>query len=206
MKQSHFHSNFPPELVAELNEHGIRKVVEKGVVILKEGERINYIPVVLNGLVKVFSHHNDREFLLYYIDNDESCVMSFVANLQNDKSNIYAVTEETSELLLLPSYKVKEWAKKYMAFNHLYFGQFNQRYNDLIDTINTLLFDKMDKRVLDFLSQRSKLTGKNPIKLSHQQIAAELSTAREVVSRVLKKLELEGALEQDKSGIKLLNP
>ena len=86
----------------------------------------------------------------------------------------------------------------------MFFQQYNLRYTELLTTIHHLLFDRMDKRILDFLANKSQLTGRNPIKISHRQIAAELGTAREVVSRLMKKLENEGKIKQEANMIEIL--
>ena len=127
--------------------------------------------------------------------------MSFAASLKYDPSTVIARTEEASKVLLLPSDRVAEWTQKFSDLNTLFFQQYNLRYAELLDTINHLLFNKMDTRVYAFLEKRIALTGHNPIKISHREIASELGTAREVVSRVLKKLEMEGKLKQLPSGI-----
>lgn len=169
--------------------------------ILREGQYVKQIPVVLKGLVKVFATFDERELLLYYIRPQESCAMSFSAGLENLPSKIRAITEEDSQLLLLPSDKLRRWTSTNGDFNQIFFRQYNQRYSELLDTIESLLFGKMDHRLLSFLQERSKLSHDKALKLSHREIALELGTAREVISRVIKKLENEGQLSQTKEGI-----
>jgi CRP/FNR family transcriptional regulator len=164
--------------------------------ILREGQYVKVIPIVLEGLVKVFTKYEDKELLLYYIQPNESCVMSFTASLKNEPSKVYAITDENCKLLLLPIDKVAQWIGEFPDLNNLFFQQYNLRYSDLLETINQLLFDKMDKRLLDYLKEKVALTKKNPLKISHRQIASELGTAREVISRVMKKLEQEAKVKQ----------
>ncbi|WP_436515913.1 Crp/Fnr family transcriptional regulator [Ekhidna sp. To15] len=192
-----------PELLNKIEMSSVIKDIPKGTEILREGQFVKVIPIVLEGLVKVFSRYREKELLLYYIRSHESCIMSFAASLQNDPSKIHAVTEEDSRILLLPVNEVASWIKQFPSINSLFYQQYNLRYSELLDTISHVIFDKMDKRLLDYLTERSKLTKHNPIKVSHQQIANELGTAREVISRVMKKLELEGKVHQHSNSIEI---
>jgi CRP/FNR family transcriptional regulator len=97
-----------------------------------------------------------------------------------------------------------KWIKQYPDINTLFFMQYNSRYSELLDTINHILFDSLDKRIFTFLEERIRVTKQNPIKISHRQIASELGTAREVVSRILKRLETEGKIKQHTNSIEFL--
>ena len=144
---------------------------EKNTELLREGQFVKVIPIVLKGLIKVFSRYEDKELLLYYIKPSESCVMSFSASLKNTPSKVFAVTEEDTSVLLLPVNKVDGWVKKFPNFNQLFFEQYNIRYSELLKTINHLLFDKLDVRLYTYLIEKQKITQKNPIKISLRQIA-----------------------------------
>lgn len=172
--------------------------------ILSQGQYVKVIPIVLSGLIKVYTSTKNKELLLYYIKPEESCIMSFAAALKNDKSKVFARTELNSSVLLLPANFVDGWIKNYPNFNHLFFGLYNKRYDDLLSTIHHVLFDKMDVRLYDFLVQRMALTQHQAIKISHRQIAEELGTAREVITRTLKKLESEGKIRQQDSTIEVI--
>ncbi len=184
------------ELISEILEVSEIMDIPKGTKILREGQYVKVIPLVLEGLVKVFSSFEDRELLLYYIQPKESCIMSFAASLKNEPSKVFAITEEDSKILLLPIDKVSNWITQQPNINILFYQQYNLRYVELLDTINHVLFNKMDKRLYDFLQKKASLTQQNPIKISHRQIAEELGTAREVISRVMKKLEKENKVKQ----------
>ncbi|OJJ22460.1 Crp/Fnr family transcriptional regulator [marine bacterium AO1-C] len=192
-----------PKFVNEIAQHASTLQVPQGSEILREGQYVKVIPVVLEGLIKVFTRYEDKELLLYYIQPKESCIMSFSANMNNEPSKVFAIAEEDSEVLLLPGQKLQEWQQQYTDVHQLFFQQYNLRYAELLSTIQHLLFDKMDKRVYDYLKEKVRLTEKNPIKLTHRKIADELGTAREVISRMMKKLENEGKVSQNQEGIKV---
>jgi CRP/FNR family transcriptional regulator len=172
--------------------------------ILREGQYIKVIPIVIDGLIKVFTRHKDKELLLYYIRPNESCIMSFSASLKNEPSKVFAITEEDTTALLLPVDKVSNWITQFPDINALFFQQYNLRYSELLDTIHHVLFDKMDSRLFEYLKEKVRVTNNNPLKLSHRQIADELGTAREVISRTMKKLETENLVKQLANGIEIL--
>jgi CRP/FNR family transcriptional regulator len=123
--------------------------------------------------------------------------------MNNDKSKIVAITEEESTVLLIPSEKIAKWVIEYPQINRLFYQQYDLRYLELVDTIHQMLYYKLDKRLLDYLSEKVKVTGKNPIKISHKEIANDLGTAREVVSRLVKKLEKQNILKQYHDSIEI---
>ncbi len=203
MKTPEALARFNPELTSAILASSEIQDIPKNIQILREMQYVKVIPIVLEGLVKVFTRHEDKELLLYYIKPNESCVMSFAASLKNEPSKVYAITEEDSKILLLPTDKIPEWVKKYPDINSLFYQQYNLRYSELLDTINHLLFNKLDVRLYNYLKEKAKLTNTNPLKISHRQIASELGTAREVITRVIKKLESEGKLIQHSSSIEI---
>lgn len=192
-----------PQLVDKIIEVSEIKNIPNGTEILKEAQYVKVLPIVLDGLVKVYSRFEEKELLLYYIEPSQSCVMTFYAALKNTPSKVFATTEEDSKILLIPVNYLPNWLRDYPDFNELFYNQFNLRYSELLDTIGHLLLDKMDKRLFDFLKKKLLLSNNNSIKMSHSQLANELGTAREVITRVLKKLETDGIVEQTNEGIKI---
>lgn len=178
--------------------------MESGTQILTEGQSVKMIPIVLDGLVKVFTRHEDKDLLLYYIKPHESCVMSFLAGIKNQPSRIYAQAEERTTLLLLPAQKVEQWINEYPQLNNLFYDLYNTRYSELIDTLHQLIFQKLDARLFDYLREKSRLKGNSVLNLRHREIAQDLGTSREVITRVLKKLEKEGKIRQIQAGIQLI--
>lgn len=180
------------------------KEFDAGTELVKEGQYVKAVPLVMNGLVKVFTRKEDKELLLYYIQPKESCIMSFTASIRQEKSKIFAITENATTVVLIPADKISQLVNNFPSLNQLFYQQFDQRYTELIDTINTLLYDKLDKRLLDYLTDKTNVTGSNPVHISHKEIAADLGTAREVVSRLIKKLEHGHKLKQHPSSIEIL--
>ena len=196
--------NLTPTLEKEFNEFALTADISKNTEVMREGQYVKAIPFVTRGLIKVFTRNEDKELLLYYIRPGETCIMSFDACLKNIPSKIYASAEENSSVMLLPYDKVIRWMREYPEINSIFFEQYTLRYNELIQMINELLFEKMDQRLLNYLKTKTQILKKNPVKISHRKIANDLGTAREVISRVIKKLENEGKITQMTSGIKII--
>lgn len=175
-----------------------------GTQLLREGQYVKVIPIVMQGLVKVFTQFENRELLLYYIRPSESCIMSFSAILHNDPSKIYAITEEPSQLLLIPAEKIRQWLITYPKLNGLFYQQYDNRYAELIETIHQLLFNRLDQRIYDYLLELSHMKSNNIIQIKHRQIAQDLGTAREVITRTIKKLEKENKIRQTEKGIEII--
>lgn len=172
--------------------------------LIREGQYVKVIPIVLEGTVKVFAGEDCKEILLYYILPGETCVMTFSACIKNEKSKVFALTTEPTTAILVPCDKLIRLILQYPVINRLFYQQFDQRYTELIDTVSHLLYDRLDKRLMDYLKEKKIMTGKNPIKISHKEIAKDLGTAREVVSRLIKKLENREKLKQHFDSIEVL--
>lgn len=193
-----------PHLLEEVLTEAKFQEIPSGTTILRAEQYVKVIPLVISGVIKVFTSSGEKELLLYYIRSGESCVMSFASGLKNEPSKVFALTEEDTVVLLMPVDKVAGWSKIYPELNTLFFQQFNLRYADLLETINHVLFDKLDQRVYEYLKSKAAITGKKALKIPHKNIAADLGTAREVVSRILKKLESEKRITLVNNEIEIL--
>lgn len=197
--------NSSPELVEKLYQYGIVKTYHEGDIILDENSSIRSIPIVMKGMMKVIRTEEDgREILLYYIKAGESCIMSFLGGMHNEKSIVKAEVEEDTEILFLPVDKVSLFIKEYPEWLDYIFRLYHKRFEELLDIINAIAFKKVDERLLNLLQKKSELSNSNTIIITHEQLANELGTARVVVSRLLKQLEEEGKLKLGRNKIQLL--
>ena len=192
------------DLLQAFAEDGVIMDFDSEQEILHEGQSVKMIPLVLEGLIKVYTRNDERELLLYYIEPHESCVMSFLAGIKNQPSKIFALTEKPTKVVLLPSRKVETWIHQFPALNNLFYNLYNVRYSELIDTLNQLIFQKLDGRLIDYLKEKGRVNSSRFLDLRHREIALELGTSREVITRVLKKLEKEGKIRQADRGIELI--
>lgn len=192
------------ELRKLLEQEGIRQTVPRGTVLLRAGAYVSAVPVVLSGLLKVDRVEEDRELLLYYIEPGQSCIMSFTAMFQNKPSQVVAIAEEDSEILLLPADRLPGWHQRFPSLQQYYLTLYQQYYEGLLSTIDVLAFQRMDARILSYLQKKAQAKDQDLLRITHQQIAQEVGSTREVVSRILKKLETEGKVALGRNEIQVL--
>lgn len=197
-------SYFNRDLIDEILEESDSLTFPHNTQLVRAGQYIKSIPIVLKGLIKVFISHEDKDLLLYYIKPGESCIMLFSAILNNQPSKVYAVTDEETTLISIQAPKLLQWIKKYPDLNTLFFKEYNMRYNDMLQTIHSVIFENMDVRLYKYLTAKAMVMDSDMVSLSHKQIANDLGTAREVISRILKRLETEKKIIQLPNGIKIL--
>jgi len=189
----------------EVYETGHIKSFPAGSVILNIHAYIKSIPIVLSGSIKVLKiDEQGREILLYYIKPGESCIMSFLAGIHNDTSKIKAIVEEDSEILLIPVDKASQWIKQFPEWTDFIFNLYQKRFEELLEVVNAVAFQKLDVRLLQLLNQKADLYQSKEIAVTHQQLAEELGAAREAVSRVLKLMENEKLIALSRNKIILL--
>jgi len=196
-------SRFGQDIFNKITEESTIKELPKNTELIREGQYVKAVPFVLTGLAEVSIRQENKELLLYYIRPGESCIMSFLASLKNEKSKIFAITKEETKAILIPGDKISRWVIEYPIINQLYYQQFDLRITEFIGSLAHLLYDRLDKRLIDYLKEKKSITGKNPVKISHKEIANDLGTAREVVSRLIKKLEHQNMLKQHHDSIEL---
>ncbi|SNR14330.1 Crp/Fnr family transcriptional regulator [Tenacibaculum jejuense] len=181
--------------------------MEAGTVILKQGDYVKSIPLLVSGLAKVFKEEsvNGNEVLLYYIKPGESCVMSVITLIKQQKSSVKAILEEDSKIVLIPANKAFEIAKKYPKWNEFIYDLFDLKFDELLNIIEILTFSNKNVRLLEYLKKETSLKKNNTLQTTHQQIAYELGSSREVISRLLKKLEVDGLVKLGQGKVTLIS-
>lgn len=193
-------------LMQEIAQSSELYVFNEGDVLLREGAYVKVIPLLIKGLVKVYKEDDEgNEVLLYYIKEGESCIMSVTTCLSNQKSKVKAVVEAPSEILLLPGEKSIALGRNYPNWNEFMFDLFNSKYAELLEVISILTFSNKDSRLLAYLNKEAELKNSSILKTTHQKIADELGSSREVISRLLKRLEKDGRLKLGHGTIQLLH-
>ncbi|HBH06593.1 MAG TPA: Crp/Fnr family transcriptional regulator [Flavobacteriales bacterium] len=196
---------FDTDLVEFLSENASIMEIPKGTQILREGQFVKVIPIVLEGFIEVMTSYEEKELLLYYIQPCESCIMYFAAGSQNTPSAIIAKTEADTKILALPSENISSWVLAFPRLANLFSSQYDKRYMDLLNTLKEVLYHNMEERIMSYLLQKSEVTSSSTIYKTHQEIADEMSTSREVVSRILKKVEVTGSIELAAGKIRIIN-
>ncbi|GAB3505870.1 Crp/Fnr family transcriptional regulator [Emticicia fontis] len=194
-----------PELLEKLYQYSIKREYHAGDIILNENANIRSIPIVTRGTLKVIRTEEDgREILLYYIKPGESCIMSFLGGLHNEKSKLKAEVENDAEILFLPIEKVAFFIKEYPQWLDYIFRLYHKRFEELLEIINSIAFKKVDERLLSLLHKKQEISRSNVLHITHEQLANELGTARVVVSRLLKQLEDMGTVQLGRNKIILV--
>ena len=200
-----FKSLFEPELVKALDKNARLVEVKAGETILEIGQTVRTMPIILSGTVKVSRINEDgKELLLYYVNPNESCAMTFTCCMQQYPSEVKAVAEEDVQMLTIPINFMDEWLVKYPTWKSFVMKTIRNRFHEMLNVIDQIAFQKLDERLVYYLKEKSKVTGSTLINLSHEQIASELATTRVVISRLLKALENDKKVLLYRNQIKLL--
>lgn len=192
------------ELREELLESCKVLEFEKGDTIVREGEYVKVLPIVIEGSIRVFQTSTDREILLYYVEPGQTCMMSLSACFYNNESPSIAIANEKCTILAIPTPFITQWQKQYTSWNEFVIKTFRNRYDDLLLTFEGVAFKHIDKRIMEYLQFRKQKDNSSLIEISHQNLANELGTTRVVVSRILKQFELNGKVILRHKGIELL--
>ncbi len=182
--------------VDEVLELGKFIAVPKGNTIIDVDDYIKVIPLLMNGLIKIYREDDDgNEILLYYIKSGESCVISITSSIKYEKSSIRATTEEDSTIFAIPSHDFLKLLNKYNLLHTFTYDLFNVKYNELIKSIDSLAFSDMRTRLYHYLETKANLRDTKIITgLTHKEIAKDLATSREVISRLLYALSKDGKI------------
>lgn len=187
---------FDSDFREELKKAGDVKFFPAGSVILDMDAYVRYIPLIISGSIKVIRTEEDgREILLYYIKPGESCVVSILSGLKQGTSKVKAIVEEDAEILMISIDKTKEWIKTHPEWIDFVFNLYQKRFEELLEIVNAVAFQKVDARILHLLKQKAQLYDTKEIHTTHQQLADELGISREAASRTLKQMEHAGAIQ-----------
>ncbi|MFD0992454.1 Crp/Fnr family transcriptional regulator [Tenacibaculum geojense] len=197
---------FEDNLLDEIAQVGLLKNVKKGDKLIEIGNYIRSIPLLLSGAIKILREDDEGdELLLYYLEKGDTCSMTMTCCLGNQQSKIRAIAEIDTMLIMIPVEKMEQWSAKYKTWRNFVFESYNNRINELFETIDSIAFDKMDERLVSYLKEKTRITNSNTIHNTHQEIAYEMHTSRVVISRLLKKLEKLGRIKLHRNSIETLN-
>lgn len=197
---------FEPELIATIEKQAVEKTFHADEIIMRTGQYIKSAVLVLEGRIKIYRENEEGgEFLMYWIGPGNACAISLICALQSEASEIMAKAEEETKVLLLPVQLMDELMNKYKSWYQFVIQTYRNRFNELLSVIDNIAFRNMDERLEFYLKRHATEKGKQIIELSHQQIADDLATSREVVSRLLKKMEQRKLVKLQRNMIELTN-
>ncbi len=196
---------FENELINEILQVGTYKEVPEGFKLMEIGAYVKGMPLLVSGAIKVLrDDKNGNELLLYYLEQGDTCSMTMTCCMGQTKSEIRAIAETDTKLIMVPVQKMELWTSKYKSWRNFVFESYHNRVNELLHTIDSIAFDNMDERLLSYLQKKAEINSSYTINSTHQEIAYDLHSSRVVISRLLKKLENLGKVELHRNYIKIM--
>lgn len=204
--QQHYGYLFEDDLLKEISACGSYRRIAQGNVILEIGDAITHMPLLLEGAIKILREAGDGdELLLYFLERGDTCAMTFSCCMGKNKSEIRAVAENDTELLMVPMERMEAWMAKYPSWRAFVLESYHNRMIELLETLDMIAFMRLDERLLKYLQDKAKVTHDDSIYTTHKEVAHDLHTSRVVISRLLKKLEKEGKIEMHRNHLKVLD-
>ncbi len=202
--QERFSNIFEEKLLNEIAENGLYASYDRGDILVDIGYKLTHIPLIINGLVKVLreDEHED-ELLLYYLEENSTCAISFVNCIEQTESMFRAIVEEDTECILIPVSKIEDWMVKYKSWREFIIDSYHNRMLEMAETIKSLAFLKLDDRISQYLKNQVKVKKTKNLIITHQEIANDLHTSRVVISRILKAMENKGKIKISRNKIKI---
>lgn len=195
-----------PNFIKDFEKNSSFKKVKEGDIIIDYGDYIEFVPLVISGLIKISRlNDDDKEILLYFLAGGDTCASSFSCCMTKKRSEIQAIAEEDSIILMIPMEAADRWMSEHKVWRDFIFSNYDQKMYQLIDTIDRLAFSQLDEKLIDYLEERSKYAHDGIIHVTHSTIANDLNVSREAVSRMLKKMEHNKSVTLQRNTITLLN-
>tara|TARA_R110000782_G_scaffold191956_2_gene281752 strand:+ start:593 stop:1225 length:633 start_codon:yes stop_codon:yes gene_type:complete len=197
---------FEEDLINEIVQVGTFKEVSEGYKLIEIGDYLRGMPLLISGVIKILREDEDGdELLLYYLEKGDTCSMTMACCMGDTKSEIRAIAETDAKLIMVPIKKMEEWTTKYKSWRNFVFNSYHERLNELLSTLDSIAFQKMDERLIGYLKEKARVNQDDIINNTHQEIAYDLHSSRVVISRLLKKLEQMGKIKLHRNYIKILD-
>lgn len=196
---------FDDTIIKNIAQYGMVKHYQKDDIIMDIGQNLTHVPLLLQGLIKVLREdEHGNELLLYILERGDTCSMSLTCCMEKSRSKIRAVADKDSSVIMIPNEKMAEWFHNNESWRNFILQSYQIRFNEMLETIDTLAFMKMDERLYKYLIDQVKLNASEIISKTHQEIAEDLNTSRVVISRLLKQLENEQKIILSRNKIEVL--
>ena len=200
---AHYFDDF---IIKNIATYGVIKHFKKDDIIVDIGQNLTHVPLLLNGLIKVLREDdNASELLLYVLEMGDTCSMSLTCCMEKSRSKIRAVADKDLTVIMISNEKMTEWFHTNESWRNFILQSYQVRFNEMLETIDTLAFMKMDERLYKYLIDHVKLNASETISKTHQEIAEDLNTSRVVISRLLKQLENDQKILLSRNRIEVLN-
>ena len=196
---------FEKALIEEINQFGTFREVPEGFLLIDFGQYIRSMPLLVSGAIKVFREDpQGNELLLYFLEEGDTCAMTLNCCLGQTQSEIRAVAEMDTKLIMIPIQKMEEWTGKYRSWRNFVFESYHNRLMEMLESIDSIAFLRMDERLLKYLKEKVAVNHSAILHTTHKEIAYDLHTSRVVISRLLKTLENNGEIKLHRNNIEVL--
>jgi CRP/FNR family transcriptional regulator, anaerobic regulatory protein len=197
--------DFEPALIAAINEHATTRHFLAGDELMRPGQYIRSMMLLLDGLVKVYREDGEgNEYFMYHLQPGDACALSLVCVLRQEASQVMAKAVKPTEVLLLPLQHMSDWMSRYKSWQQFVVETYRNRFEELLQTLDQVAFRAMDERLEFYLKRHTTQLQQQRLELNHQQIADELNSSREVISRLLKKMEQLGKIKLYRNAIDII--
>jgi len=179
-----------PKLLDRLLEKGQFSTFEPGKTLMEPGQFVKAVPLVLEGSIKIMRMEEDgKELFLYYLEAGETCALSLTCCSAARPSEIKAVVEEKVTVLFVPIQVHEQLTDEFKQWKDFVSSTYQHRFQEMLTVLDAIAFKRMDERLMNYIVTKMKQLKTNELHTTHQEVANELGTAREVISRLLKQLE-----------------
>ena len=184
---------FESDLVNDMAEHTQMKEIKAGEQLMKTGQYFRSTMLVLRGLVKIYREDEEgNEYFIYYLQPGQACALSMICAVRQQASQLMGKAVTDTTILAIPLEYMDSWIAKYKSWYYYVLGSYRDRFEDLLFTIDHIAFRNMDERLLFYLKRQQGTLNTNILTVSNTEIAQELNSSREVISRLMKKLSEKG--------------
>ena len=188
-----FNSIFEDDLLNEISKEGKIYYASKNDILIDIGEKIQFIPLIIEGSIKVIREdENGEELLLYFVETGGTCAMTLNCCMEDSISEIRALCESDTRMIMIPLFFMDSWLTNYKSWRTFIFNNYHNRLLELLKAIDSVTFMNLEERLERYLKDRIRLGKTNLLEVTHQQIAIDLNSSRVVISRLLKKMEKKG--------------
>ena len=196
---------FNKELIDNIKSNATTTQAESGTILMRTGQYIKNTVLVTKGKIKIYREDDEgKEFFMYYLLPGQACAISMICATKSEKSQIMAKVVEDAELIMVPLQLMDKWMAEHRSWYEFVVETYRTRFEEVLTVIDSIAFRSMDERLEFYLKRNATTNQTNDILISHQEIANDLSSSREVISRLLKKMEQRGFVKLHRSHIELL--
>lgn len=194
-----------PALIEAIEQEGVPKSVAKDVVLMEPGNKVYFVPIVLEGALRIIRPAEDgRQVFLYHLQAGQTCALSLSCCQAASESQVRAIAEVDTKILLIPAELIDDWSRQFREWKNFLNQTYFLRFQELLSVVDLVAFQHMDDELLNYLKKRAESIGSHILDITHQQIADELHTQREAISRLLRTMEQKGFVHLGRGHVELL--